>query len=938
MTREMIAVIPGEEDGRARSSRSVIPEGLGHRSLRARSAPFTLVLALAMSVSPVAEAADQAADQERALLEQDIGIALERQGRGPEAIAHYRAALALDPRLKAPWSNLGRHALNDGFPERAFHLANVALSLDQEYDAARRVAEEAVEAMPAEEDRLRLGRDPCPPVGSSPEEIEDARACLERSAGWLGGTPEARRPLEALGRLELSGGHAGLAALLLSIARSVDAQEPEDLEKALAMAGDPCGAASTRGASDADRQSCNEMNTRRKAVEALLADDLRTTTADEAESIASRIETYLSLGSGPEEAARRWLMDWRRGPRAFHDVSGSSIRLGAEWSSSSVHHAPDLPVWRRRPGDSALLVFRLIGQEGTSPEAVLKEMLAKRRGETIHWSPAAVPSTDPVTSRTGRILLDADTGGRIETLLWMIESPLAPRAALVVAGFPGTGGLGPSGAQQVREEILEAMTGAVLAPTQWAGLPTLEPGDDLPVPVPGQGDEGRDERHAPWRVLPAMGFTIALPPGTTAALPEQAPAHSAPRRSTAALWFRGRFIDRDGTSVVIGDERRAGSVDVLDLGSEEQARNHALARGTAAKPPIADPQARLITALDVTKTLSNETECTAAWIGRFSPSSGRFEWLVTRLTYASRVVEIALPVFEGSRSIALYWIPSTVRTLHGPPPPPPVDLSGRLGITFVRPPPEERRESFYKEGDLKSSEFTMIVPRGFQVILSSDAPDALPVKMSDADEQASARLDRWGRAGDDPKKPSGESRDMTSAPAVLGPNDPRLESSIREWLSAERYVLRGRLTAVSLPKPARYNAAAVVSVSFEAERLESAAAEPSGSDEEGRTHPAMAAGRAFAVESSSGRVYILYSLCSGSNRERRLEQIRLMEGSFRLLKSTKKESRVRGSLEDDRSEVDLAGVQLPGDVAKTALERVDTARSSAGTNHIRDRR
>ena len=134
----------------------------------------------------------------------------------------------------------------------------------------------------------------------------------------------------------------------------------------------------------------------------------------------------------------------------------------------------------------------------------------------------------------------------------------------------------------------------------------------------------------------------------------------------------------------MGDDRRGGSLDVLEAGDSSEARDYVLGRGgQPPPPPLADPQAVPISWLDVTRTIGPETGASIASLSRFHPSAPGVEWIVARLGLGPRIVEIDIPAAAGAQSIALYWIPSTVRIVGGPSPLPPIDLSGRLGISFL---------------------------------------------------------------------------------------------------------------------------------------------------------------------------------------------------------------------------------------------------------------
>jgi len=468
----------------------------------------------------------------------------------------------------------------------------------------------------------------------------------------------------------------------------------------------------------------------------------------------------------------------------------------------------------------------------------------------------------------------------VEGSLYLIESPASTGVALVIAVFPGTGGLGKEGLEQTRAEIQEALAEAVLVPPRWATLALLDAGDgeDVPVPIAGGRTAAGDETTSPWRTYPAGEFTLALPPGAIAATAEGAPESSAPHRAGAVLWFRGRFRDRDGADVAIGDEARAGSIDLWTARSEEEARVRALGKGTVSDPPLADPGAVLVSTLDVTRTLGAETGASAVSLSRFRPSWPGVEWLVCRLAFGARLVEIDIPAVTGAGSIALYWIPATVRPVHGTPPPPPVDLSGRLGILFLRPPPSERREAFYKEGDLRSREFTMIVARDYTVVLDTVSPDAFPVRLSHQGGGALVRLE---------KLPA------DSAKAALGGSEPlrtELETAVRSWLEREGFALEGRLVPVEGFKVSRSGAAAGLDVTFRAApvRADVGMGEARGaSTKEGaltEARPAKASGRALLLCDREGAAIVLLALSWEPDEERRSEEIDLMAGSLRMLR------------------------------------------------------
>jgi hypothetical protein len=123
---------------------------------------------------------------------------------------------------------------------------------------------------------------------------------------------------------------------------------------------------------------------------------------------------------------------------------------------------------------------------------------------------------------------------------------------------------------------------------------------------------------------------------------------------------------------------------------------------------------------------------------------GRFEgsWLAARLRFGELIVELGLPLVEGERSLAAFWIPTTLRAAGAPPPPPPVDLSERYEIRFVSADPRDRGLLELKAGDLVAEELRMMVPAGWRVALSSRAERGYPVRLRPREGGAVITLER----------------------------------------------------------------------------------------------------------------------------------------------------------------------------------------------------
>lgn len=849
--------------------------------------PSIAVLSLLILASPLSSTSftaesgasprDVLARQSRALVEQDLAVALERLGRGEEAVPHHRAAIGLDPWLKVPWIALASRALEDGAAEQAAHLAGMAVAIAPEDESARRLLEQAQAGLPSTEAARRAAAPECgaSPPGRDADEAARGRLriCLERRAGLVASAGNAE-PLIDLARLDLAEDKPEDAALLLTIAKSMGGGDPELLAKALALSGNPCGAAAAGGPDPAYQATCSAQGSRRALVERELRADLDGLDTSDRLVAAGRIETLLGAGLDPQAAARRWRLDRRRGERGLMDFGGFTARPGQEWVRS---HAPGGVVgleWHRRPGDAAIAVFTVRTERGGA-DAAIKRLLTPRRPGALAWSPVTLASTNPIRARTTALSLDADGGGRADGAVWLVESSAAPGLALVITAFPGTGGLGKEGLEQSRAEIQEALAESVVVPPRWDTVTVIdaEDGSEFPVPVAGGRTAPGDENASPWRTYPVGEFTLALPPGMIAAPPAAAPAASAPRRAGARLWFRGRFRDRDGLDVAVGDETHAASVDLQNAASEAEAVARTLGKGASVAPPLADPGAVLVSTLDVTRTLGAETGASAVSLTRFRPSSLGVEWLVCRMAFGARLMEIDIPAAQGSKSIALFWIPATVRLVHGSPPPPPVDLSGRLGILFLRPPPTERRESFYKEGDLRSADFTMIVARGYSVVLDTVSPDAFPVRLTHMDNGAIVRLE---------KIPLDPARGAESGSGARG----QLEELVRAWLAHEGFELTGKLVPSQGFKLSRSGAAAGTDATFTAVP-DPGAIKSADASTTGDPHPVVptkANGRGVILYSREGAAFVFFGLWWDTDNARREEEMDLMTGSLRLLR------------------------------------------------------
>jgi hypothetical protein len=349
----------------------------------------------------------------------------------------------------------------------------------------------------------------------------------------------------------------------------------------------------------------------------------------------------------------------------------------------------------------------------------------------------------------------------------------------------------------------------------------------------------------------------------------------------------GQFHDRDGMAVGSAARPLARTVDVTESESEAAAATTVLDAGGSPALPRADPAAEPITSLDLTKLLGPETGADAVSISRFRASrGGKIEWLVARLAYEKWVVEIDTPIVTGSTSIALYWIPSTVRPAHGPQPPPPVDLANRLGISFLR----RLRRSGRKASTGRRSrirDFTMLVAHGFYVNLNPESPDSFPVRLSHTGMEALVRFERTADLG---------ARGGGGAEVSGTIDAERLESSVKMWLTREGFELKGKAAQRPMSRASKHGAAAGVLAEFTAVAKRprtGAAADPSRPEQvdrrgsSGETSAAEAIGEAALLEAKDGRHYLFLSLAWGAEARLRRQEIELMLGSLRLFAKSK---------------------------------------------------
>lgn len=382
------------------------------------------------------------------------------------------------------------------------------------------------------------------------------------------------------------------------------------------------------------------------------------------------------------------------------DTGAFLVVTDRRWYATATESGEDGPmlVIRRWPGDTVLALYALAGPAGDGAAPAVD---GGRFGQ---------PRADEAGVRTwdGTI----EVGRRSYPARWS-ERPVAGMPARLGAlMLPGDAGLGPDAVETLRIELDQVWRRIEIRPEAWTGIRAIAPGRAVRPPElaapPGDGDERTDA----WQSVAAGGFSVGLPPGLRARRSDVGfPPPNGPAETS--LWIRGRFVDRDGTDVVIGDGGHWGYI----------------SEGGDGRPRGVSSDARLIARV--------EYPSADDWVGgrgslveRWEDPGFDGEWLVFRVPGpAERSFEIGLPVRAGRRSLALFWIPLTIRDASRPPAPPPIDPASRFGIDFQRLTGASRNEQPWLEGYLAVPGLHLELPRGWWPIATLRSPDGYPIRL-----------------------------------------------------------------------------------------------------------------------------------------------------------------------------------------------------------------
>jgi hypothetical protein len=699
------------------------------------------------------------------------------EGRTDEALLWIDRAVDSDPWMAEAWANRGIQAHRQGRHGDAALAYRVALSLKPTLEPARRGLD-SLELPPEDEDPALL-------LGSDPSRAAAALAL----AGGL-----ESRPLTA--------------AVVLELCLHSGGEEP-DLRARLAMAYAAAGWSedalrTLEGATFAEAEAlraglgggAREQGRRAEALLEDLAGDLGIL-PEEARALSVEVARRLAGSVREEPAARARMRRWLRTRRGLsEELGGLRLPLGVRWYRASVtggdSGSSPADVFRLWPGDTQLAAWllplpesgaeglvanlpELIPELGVAPWTLTEERLGFLDRPVLGgWRPATLEGP-----------------GRLPARVWLV--PHEEGVATLVVGLPGEGGAGEAGAGHASAELETVIAGL----GEVSAAPTREPdgADRLRLPVPPDLRSPRqtaDEATDPWRTVDLGPLRIDLPPGVLGrAVGGENPSPPGLRPETLAL-FRGSFRDREEGRVVLGGEGHWGYVD-LWRSARPEAEIRSWIEGPAAAegakdPPRGDPEARWLRGIDYTEAAGPPTGAEAVALARFGEGLFAGSWLAARLRFGEVIVEVGLPLSEGERSLAAFWIPTTLRAAGAPPPPPPVDLSERYEIRFVAADPRDRGLLQLKAGDLVAEELRMMVPAGWRVALSSRAERGYPVRLRPREGGAVITLERLA---------GGRDLDLEERSTALEERLGLSAGALGEW--------------EELRKPSRYRASRVIS-------------------------------------------------------------------------------------------------------------------------------
>jgi hypothetical protein len=298
--------------------------------------------------------------------------------------------------------------------------------------------------------------------------------------------------------------------------------------------------------------------------------------------------------------------------------------------------------------------------------------------------------------------------------------------------LPGDAGLGAEAVEGLTAELLAVLRRIAVRAPVWTRRAAIGREGPLLVPQAGLPPGPAAEADHPWQVARGSSFTIGLPPGFRARRTDGgvAPPLEVPG---SLLWLRGRYVDAEGNVVAVGDGVRAGYVAEFRPPQADWVSGE--------RPPAGAPTARR-QAAQAFELAREHTGARGARAERWTEDGFAGQWLVFRLPFRERGVEIGLPVLGGRQSPSLYWIPLTWRSAEQAPAPPPVDPAERFGIRFEQLSRAARRKQPWTAGYLTVPGLQCELPEHWWPSAALRSTDGYPIRLERASGDALGHLER----------------------------------------------------------------------------------------------------------------------------------------------------------------------------------------------------